>query len=298
MITDGDNRIISANQGVSRITGYSREEIIGQDPSILKSGKHDQHFYQQLWESLLTDGFWQGEIWNRRKNAEVYPEWLSITVVRDTQGKIVNYIAMFNDITEIKEREQQIEFLAHYDPLTQLANRFQLKTKMQHLLALASRNKILLAVLFLDLDRFKILNDSLGHSSGDAVLLIVADRLKNTLRDVDIVARLGGDEFVIVLPNLKEVSDAMFVARKLEEVVRKPMQIDGQMLTITSSIGISVYPENGEDYETLLKNADTAMYNAKRSGRDNFMFFSNHMNTDAKEQLTMDAALRLEKSGI
>lgn len=240
MITDGDNRIISANQGVSRITGYSREEIIGQDPSILKSGKHDQHFYQQLWESLLTDGFWQGEIWNRRKNAEVYPEWLSITVVRDTQGKIVNYIAMFNDITEIKEREQQIEFLAHYDPLTQLANRFQLKTKMQHLLALASRNKILLAVLFLDLDRFKILNDSLGHSSGDAVLLIVADRLKNTLRDVDIVARLGGDEFVIVLPNLKEVSDAMFVARKLEEVVRKPMQIDGQMLTITSSIGISV----------------------------------------------------------
>jgi diguanylate cyclase (GGDEF)-like protein/PAS domain S-box-containing protein len=274
LITDQDNRFLSVNRAFSRLTGYSQEEVIGRNPRLLKSDRHDQAFYQQLWEHLLDTGHWQGEIWNRRKNGEIYPEWLSITVVRDTQGQVLNYIGIFSDISEVKAAMQQIEFLAHYDPLTRLPNRRLLEQRVQQLIALAARNKKQLAFLFIDLDRFKVVNDSLGHAAGDVILETVAQRLRATVREVDCLARLGGDEFVCVLHDVVEPPDAHTAASRLIAALDAPMQIAGHSLTITASIGISLYPSDGDDYETLLKHADAAMYSAKRAGRDRFMFFS------------------------
>jgi len=292
VITDPDNLILSVNRAFSKLTGYSRDEVIGRDPRLLKSDRHDQAFYQELWESLLGTGHWQGEIWNRRKNGEVYPEWLSITVVRDTQGEVLNYIAIFADISEIKAAMQQIEFLAHYDPLTRLANRRLLEQRVEQLIALAARNKEQLALLFIDLDRFKVVNDSLGHAAGDVILETVAQRLRATMREVDCLARLGGDEFVCVLHGVIEPPDVHAAARRLIAVLDEPLQVAGHTLTVTSSIGISLYPGDGVDYETLLKNADAAMYSAKKAGRDRFAFFCESMNVSMAREREIESALR------
>ena len=250
---------------------------------------------QQLWEDLLATGHWHGEIWNRRKDGEVYPEWVSITVVRDTQGQVLNYIGIFSDLSEIKAATQQIEFLAHYDPLTRLANRRLLEERTGQLLALAARHHTRLALMFIDLDRFKVVNDSLGHAAGDAILECVAQRLRGTMREVDVLARLGGDEFVCVLPDIAETSEgnqALVVARRLLSVLDEPMQIAGHVVTVTSSIGISLYPTDGVDYETLLKQADAAMYSAKKGGRANVMFFSPSMNLALEHERQLENALR------
>ncbi|WP_295403105.1 EAL domain-containing protein, partial [uncultured Thiocystis sp.] len=256
-----------------------------------------QAFYQELWESLLGTGHWQGEIWNRRKTGEIYPEWLSITVVRDTQGQVLNYIAIFSDISESKAARQQIEFLAHYDPLTQLANRHLLEERAGELLALAARNRTRLALMFIDLDRFKVVNDWLGHAAGDAILKTVAQRLRITMREVDILARLGGDEFVVVMPDIAETSEGigavMSVARRLLEALDEPMPIGGHALTVTASIGISLYPADGSDYEALLKQADAAMYSAKKAGRSNVLFFSPSMNLALEQERQLENALRI-----
>jgi diguanylate cyclase (GGDEF)-like protein/PAS domain S-box-containing protein len=292
LITDQDNRILSANRAFSRLTGYSQDEVIGQNPRLLKSERHDQAFYQTLWDSLLGTGHWQGEIWNRRKTGEIYPEWLSITVVRDPQGQVLNYIAIFSDISDVKAATQEIEFLAHYDPLTQLANRRLLEQQVKQLIALAARNKKQLALLFIDLDRFKVINDSLGHSVGDVILETVAQRLRATMREVDCLARLGGDEFVCVLHDVTEPPDTHAAARRLMAVLDEPMQVAGHTLTVTCSIGISQYPTDGSDYETLLKNADAAMYSAKKGGRDRFVFFSESMNIGMVRERELENALR------
>ncbi len=278
LITDQENRILSVNRAFSRVTGYSRDDVIGRNPSVLKSDRHDRAFYEDLWRHLLRTGHWQGEIWNRRKNGEVYPEWLSITLVRDPEGQVLNHIGIFSDISEVKAAMQQIEFLAHYDPLTRLANRRLLEQRVQQLIALAARNQRQLAVLFIDLDRFKMANDSLGHAAGDVILETVAQRLRATVREVDCLARLGGDEFVCVLHDIREPPDAHAMARRLMAMLDEPMQVAGHTLTVTASIGISLYPDDGLDYETLLKNADAAMYSAKRAGRDRFAFFAERMN--------------------
>ncbi|WP_295578002.1 EAL domain-containing protein [uncultured Lamprocystis sp.] len=291
-ITDPDNLILSVNRAFSKLTGYSQEEVIGRNPRLLKSDRHDQAFYQELWESLLGTGHWQGEIWNRRKTGEIYPEWLSITVVHDTQGQVLNYIAIFSDISEAKAATQEIEFLAHYDPLTRLANRRLLEQRVEQLIALAARNKKQLAFLFIDLDRFKVVNDSLGHAAGDAILETVAQRLRATMREVDCLGRLGGDEFVCVLHEVIEPPDAHAAARRLIAVLDEPMQVAGHTLTITSSIGVSLYPGDGADYETLLQHADAAMYSAKKAGRDRFMFFSASMNRGMARERELDNALR------
>ncbi len=258
MITDANNCIISVNKAFSRVAGYSQYEVLGQNPRLLQSGKHNQDFYRLLWDNLLATGHWQGEIWNRRKDGEIYPEWLSISLVRNDAGQIINHISIFSDMTERKAITANLEFLAHYDSLTHVPNRVMLENLVQQSLAVAGRNRMHLAFLFIDLDRFKNINDSLGHSVGDEVLKIIAIRIRQVLREMDIVARLGGDEFVVVLLNPEVANDIVIVCNKLYEVLRQPISICGHELVVTSSIGISLFPKDGSNYETLLKNADTA----------------------------------------
>ena len=291
LVTDSNNRIISVNPAFSVLTGYSQDDVLGQNPSMLKSGENDQVFYQQLWESLLSNGYWKGEILNRRKSGELYPEWLSIRAVRGYDGSVVNYIGIFSDISEFKHATERVEFLAHYDPLTELVNRHLLEELVGQAILMAARSKTQLAILFIDLDRFKLINDTLGHSTGDLVLKVVAKRLREMTRDVDIVARLSGDEFIIVLSGIAGGSDVIVVVRKLIAVLEAPMKINGKYLTVTSSIGISLYPVDGVNYESLLKNADTAMYRAKKSGINKFLFFTADMNC-SEEILLMENALR------
>ncbi|NEX17988.1 MAG: sensor domain-containing diguanylate cyclase [Halochromatium sp.] len=295
LLSDRDNRILSVNRSFSRLTGYAQAEVIGRNPRLLQSGRHGPAFYAQLWETLLASGHWQGEIWNRRKEGEVFPEWLSITAVRDSQGQVLNFIGIFSDLSQIKAATQEIEFLAHYDPLTRLANRRLLEDRTGQLIALAARQHSQLALMFIDLDRFKVVNDSLGHATGDAILECVAHRLRTTMREVDVLARLGGDEFVCVLPEIAETregSQALVVARRLLKVLNEPMQIAEHALTVTSSIGISLYPTDGVDYETLLKQADAAMYSAKKTGRANVMCFSPSMNLALEQERQLETALR------
>jgi diguanylate cyclase (GGDEF)-like protein/PAS domain S-box-containing protein len=300
MITDANNCIISVNKAFSRVAGYSQDEVLGQNPRILKSGKHNQEFYQLLWDNLLATGHWQGEIWNRRKDGAMYPEWLSISLVRNDAGQIINHISIFSDMTERKELSANLEFLAHYDSLTHVPNRIMLENLVRQSLAVASRNRTQLAFLFIDLDRFKNINDSLGHSVGDEVLKIVAIRLRQSLREMDIVARLGGDEFVVVLVNTKVVDDIIIVCKKLCDVLRQPISMGDYDLVVTPSIGISIFPKDGSNYETLLKNADTAMYKAKKCGRDNYVFYGQAMNDEVVKVLNMESALRnaIEKRNL
>ena len=292
IITDADNRIVSVNKAFTEITGYTAEEAIGQNPKMLQSGRHDRDFYQGLWVQLCETGYWQGEIWNRRKNGEPYPEWLSISAIKDERGNTVNHIAIFTDISQAKEAREYIQFLAHYDPLTQLPNRILLQDRLTQAIAGAQRRKDKVAIMLLDLDRFKNINDSLGHDCGDALLVEMAARIKGLLREEDTVARLGGDEFVIVLQNLKTAKDANPSAHKIMEALREPFLLDAHQIMVTPSIGISIYPEDGQDSNGLMKNADAAMYAAKKSGRNNYMFFSSDMNAGALERLSLENGLR------
>ena len=297
VITDIENNIIQINKAFSEITGYSPEEVIGKNPRILKSGRHDQDFYRIMWEILIATGSWQGEIMDRRKSGEVYPKWLSITVVRNEKGDISNYIALFSDITERKASYERIQHLAHFDALTNLPNRALLNDHLDLAIAVANRSQTQLAIIFLDLDRFKVVNDSLGHHAGDLLLQVVSERLKNCVREIDTVARLGGDEFVILLGSIRDPSDAARVAQKVVETIAIPFMLDGNEVNIGTSIGIGIYPENGLDRPTLLKNADAAMYHAKENGRNNFQFFSSVMNDKAFERLALENDLRRALKG-
>ena len=292
VITDIDNNIIQVNKAFTEITGYSSDDAVGKNPRILKSGQHDQEFYRAMWETLLKTGSWQGEMMDRRKNGEVYPKWLSITVVRDEKGDISNYIALFSDITERKASYERIQHLAHFDALTNLPNRVLLNERLDFAIEVAKRNKTQPAVLFLDLDRFKIVNDSLGHHVGDLLLKIVSERLQSCVRETDTVARLGGDEFVILLNSISEPNDAAHIAQEVVETIALPFMLDGHEVNIGASIGIGIYPDNGLDRPTLLKNTDAAMYHAKENGRNNFQFFSSAMNDKAFERLALENDLR------
>lgn len=292
VITDVENNIIQVNKAFTEITGYSSEEAVGNNPRILKSGLQDREFYRAMWETLLATGSWQGELMDRRKSGEVYPKWLSITVVRDEKGIITNYIALFSDITERKASYERIQHLAHYDALTGLPNRTLLNDHLDLTIAVAKRSKTQLAILFLDLDRFKIVNDSLGHYAGDLLLKIVSERLTSCVRETDTVARLGGDEFVILLNGIHEPNDAAGVAQKVVEAIAVSFMLEGNEVNIGTSIGIGIYPENGLDRSTLIKNADAAMYHAKENGRNNYQFFSAEMNDKSFEQLALENDLR------
>lgn len=300
VITDADNRILSVNKAFTAITGYPPEEVIGQDPRILASGRHDKDFYAALWQSLLYQGSWQGEIWNRRKSGEIFPEWLSIFVVNDSYmrtspaGENVgrHFVAVFADITERKNSEARIRHLAEHDPLTDLPNRTLLADRLALALAHADRDQRQLAVLFLDLDRFKNINDSLGHQVGDGLLRQVASRIQAEVRATDTVARPGGDEFVVLLPDIESPQDAAVVASKLLHSLGQAYEVDGHDLMVTASIGISVFPDDGRDATALVQNADTAMYYSKESGRNAFHFFTADMNARVLERLSLETSLR------
>lgn len=274
MVTDSDNRIKTVNPAFTRITGYLPEEAIGRDPRILSSGRHDRTFFSGMWKSLLGKGYWNGEIWNRRKDGSVYPEWLSLAAIKNSDGPAREYVAVFSDITQRKQNEEQIRRQADYDALTGLPNRFLLFDRLARALASARREPRIVALLFLDLDRFKVVNDTLGHVAGDELLQQVAERLKACMREADTVARFGGDEFVIILEDPKSAGDAAEVARKVIAALKQPVTVGGREACIGGSIGIALYPNDSVDAESMLRNADMAMYRSKDAGRNTYRFFT------------------------
>ncbi|MCG8428857.1 MAG: EAL domain-containing protein [Chromatiales bacterium] len=292
LVSDANNRIKTVNAAFTDITGYTSDDVLGKTPNILNSGHHSENFFQAMWDKLQKDGSWSGEIWNRRKNGQIFPEWLSINVVRDKSGEITNYIAIFSDISLIKDSERRLEYLAHHDPLTELPNRLLMQDRLTHAIKTAGRNNVKLAVLFLDLDRFKNINDTLGHQFGDKLLISVAERLEMSLREGDTVARLGGDEFIIILEQLDSINMAEKVAQKILKIISKPIKLDGVDLAISTSIGISVYPDDGDDSEALIKHADTAMYKAKEKGRNQYAVYTTAWSAIAKRRLSLENALR------
>ena len=293
VVTNEKNRIVAVNNAFCRITGYSREEVIGESPAMLRSAQQDDGFYAGMWAQLRESGHWSGEIWNKRKSGEVYPEWLSIKVVRNEAGDVVNYIAAFSDITETRAQEERIRHLAQYDFLTDLPNRFLLRDRLGRALLAAERHGKKIGLLFVDLDRFKTINDSLGHAVGDKLLREVGVRLTETVRASDTVSRQGGDEFVIMVNDMDSADAACAVARKVLRSLSEPFLVeDGHELRVTPSIGIAVFPDDGQDIDALLKNADMAMYAAKEAGRATYQFFTPELNRRASERMWLENNLR------
>lgn len=297
MITDPQGTILRVNKAFSKSSGYSAEEVIGKNPRLFKSGHHDAQFYTQMWQTILLQGHWQGEIWNRRRSGEIYPEWLTITAVKDQQQKVTHYISTLTDMSERKEIEARINNLAFFDPLTQLPNRRLLQDRLEHAIATSQRQKSLGALLFIDLDDFKTLNDNRGHHFGDLLLIAVADRLRSSLRSQDTVARLGGDEFLVVLEGLggdqeEAATVAQQVAEKILLVLNEAYQLDGQDYFNTPSIGICLFGNQSVAVNELMKQADQAMYHAKAEGRNTFRFFDPEMQTLTAQRFALQHEIR------
>lgn len=293
LVTDTDNNILKVNHAFTRITGYSADEVIGKNPNLLSSGQHDSEFYNAMWNSINLTDAWQGEIWNRRKNGETYPQWLTITAVKDPNGQVNHYVGSFSDITSRKAAEEEIKQLAFYDPLTKLPNRRLLMERLKHSIEIERRDHKRLALLMMDLDRFKAVNDSLGHLAGDELLQQVATRITDRLRDMDIVARLGGDEFIVLLEDIIHAEDAARVATEIIAVLSKPFRLSQSSdVQIGVSIGIGLYPEHGDSYEKLLDHADAALYQAKDHGRGCYAYFSEDHTLAARERIALETRLR------
>lgn len=277
MITDANNVIESVNPAFTMMTGFHAHEVLGKRPSILASGRHDAQFYQAMHDQLAETGHWQGEVWNKRRNGETFVEWLNINVVTNSLGDVCNYVAVFSDITNRKAADDRMRFLAHHDALTSLPNRALLTDRLVRGIAHAKRNDKKLAVIFLDLNDFKKINDTLGHHAGDQMLQIVAQRLTGCVRASDTVGRLGGDEFVVLVEEIGSERDVPQVVEKIVHCLTQPVTIEGHGIQISTSIGISLYPEHGEHPELLLKNSDAAMYQAKAAGPNRFHFFDRNL---------------------
>lgn len=270
MVTDDRNLIVRINPAFTRITGYTAEEAIGKSPSLLSSGKQSARFYEDMWFALKHRGYWQGEIWNKRKSGEIYAEWVSINILRDESNRITNHVAFFSDITLQKESHAQMRRLAHFDSLTGLGNRLLMRDRLSQAMSAAKKANRRVAVLFIDLDRFKQVNDQYGHHVGDSLLIAVADRMKLVLRAEDTIFRQGGDEFVAILTNIANARGIAFAARRLVRELSRPYALSNQVVEIGASVGISIYPDDGITIERLLETADAAMYQAKAGGRGRF----------------------------
>ncbi len=274
MITATDGTIIDVNDAFTRITSYSRDEVLGRNPRLLNSGRQEKEFYAAMWRDLIENGFWYGEVWNRRKNGEVYAEMLTISAVRDAEGVTQQYVALFSDITPLKEHQKQLEHIAHYDALTTLPNRVLLADRLHQAMAQAQRRGQRLVVAYLDLDGFKAINDRHGHDAGDQLLMTVATRMKQVLREGDTLARLGGDEFVAVLVDLAHIVANVPMLTRLLATVAQPVQVGDILLQVSASLGVTFYPQTEDvDADQLLRQADQAMYQAKLTGKNRYHFF-------------------------
>jgi len=283
-MTDTNNNIIRTNPAFTEITGYSQEDAVGKNPKFLASGKHTDDFYNKMWTTIKNKGNWTGEIYNKRKNGEVYPEYLRINAVKDFYDDFDHYFAIFDDITERKKSEALILEQANYDPLTKLSNRRMFQDRLQQEVKRSNRSNIPFALLFLDLDLFKDVNDTLGHEVGDILLIEVAKRIKNHIRESDTLSRLGGDEFTIIYSDITNPNDVIDLAHKLIQYLSKPFQIELNQIHISASLGITIYPNDANTCSELLKNADQAMYLAKQSGRNNFSYFTPSMQEEAQKR--------------
>ncbi len=293
MVTDTKQVIVRINPAFTEITGYSEAEALGKTPEILHSGRHDHEFYALMWASVNMLGHWQGEIWNRRKNGEIYPELASISVVKDAPGNVCNYVAVFADISTLKKSQADLDFLAHHDPLTGLPNRLMLLSNLQQGMNRAQRDGHCIALLMIDLDRFKDVNDSFGHLAGDDLLQQVARRLSQRRREMDMICRLGGDEFTVLLEEIADAEDAAHVANEIIDALTVPYLLpNGVEVRIGASVGISVFPGHGNTPELMLQQADSALYKAKNEGRGRFVYFSESLTLAARERIDLEVRLR------
>ncbi|MGE7112633.1 sensor domain-containing protein [Lysinibacillus sp. NPDC047702] len=294
MITDKDKKIEMVNPAFEFVTGYKRDEVIGKTPAVLQSGVHELKFYLEMWQKIREDGIWQGEIWNRRKTGDVYPEWLTIIGVTNDKGEITNYCGIFTDLSERKIVENELEKRLLTDSLTEVSNRFAYIERMDGLLESTSTisHSVQHAVYFLDLDRFKQINDTLGHAVGDTILVEVAKRIKTLLKNKDIIARYGGDEFIITLTNVKNVKEAAKFAEQIIGIIEKPLDINGRNVFISTSVGVSMYPADGETTEQLIHCADKAMTYSKKNGLNGYSFYFEELQTDSQRVLLLDSELR------
>lgn len=299
LVTDRNNCIVAVNAAFSEMSGYPAEEVIGGNPRMFASGRNEPAFYASMWRAINEHGVWSGEIWDRRKDGQLYPIWLTVSAVADNTGEVSNYVATFTDIGERIEATQQLLHLAYHDPLTLLPNRLAFESQLELAIRSCERDHKQVALMLIDLDHFKTVNDTLGHATGDELLKSVAIRLRDCVRASDIVARLGGDEFVVVLPDIDSAMTVATLAGKVQHrLADHSHQIGAHSLYATPSIGISIYPGDGRDRETLLRNADVAMYHAKDRGRNNYQFYASRMNEAAGERLQMENALRQALASI
>ncbi|MGD9940767.1 MAG: putative bifunctional diguanylate cyclase/phosphodiesterase [Clostridia bacterium] len=291
-ITDVDGNILSVNKAFTEITGWESTEVLGKNPRILKSERHPDGFYRAMWKSLKEEGSWVGEIWNRRKNGTVYPEWLSITAVRDNDGKPSHYVAVFRDLTDIKTRDDAISKLSNHDPLTDLPNRALCTDRLQTAIKQAERDHEMIAVMYIDLDHFKFINTTYGYHLGDNILQIVADRLVSSLRKGDTVARVAADDFLVIIPRLSREEFAISGAETIMKAIRQPILLEGREVYLDASIGISFYPNDGDSADSIIGAANVALNRAKETGSGTFHIFTQALNTRISKRLSMDSRLR------
>ena len=292
LVTDTQGLIVHVNRAFMEITGYQCEDVMGQRPSLFKSGRHSAHFYQQMFQALESTGEWSGEIWNRRKSGEVYPQWQTIRVIHDDQGQVSHYVAVFSDISAMKNSEHELAHLAHHDPLTDLPNRLLFTDRAEQALASAQVHKRGCALLLMDLDHFKIINDSLGHNVGDQLLKLVAERLSGLFGPGVTLARLGGDEFAVLAESCPQVVQAAALAQRMLNAIKDPFIFDGNQLFISASIGISLFPSDALSAEQLLRNADSALFKAKSAGREGYALYTEELTAHAQHRVEIAGELR------
>jgi diguanylate cyclase (GGDEF)-like protein/PAS domain S-box-containing protein len=272
LITDARACILAVNAAFERITGHAEHEVLGQNPRLQSSGRQDPAFYQAMWAGLIERGVWQGEIWNRRKSGEIYAVWQTITAVRDNAGLTTHYVSLFSDITPIKENEERLRYLAYHDPLTGLSNRLLFRNSLDQSLARTKRHERKLALMYLDLDHFKVVNDTIGHAGGDALLEEIARRLRGSTRAQDVVARLGGDEFIMLIEDVEDRHEIAQLADKLLGIISQPVFVEGRTLSPSASVGIALFPDDAATADELMQAADEALYDAKDAGRRTYRF--------------------------